>query len=611
VKPVSLWDAFVLFGSFISTQESKKKANSILGQTLTALVRFTLPGLGYSTPQGRKLTRSEVAAAQEFMKGLPVNCLSKLTDAQEQVFDQFQVAPASRYTYRCRLHTFLTWAESQLWSPRSSKKLVQNLSPCKKHGYGNTKGKCVTTRRLLSPYALKSTEISKSLQSELDEFVRFLSAEYYPGRKCQPLRPRTVKRYVERILTTLGWLYRFQKVPLEKVNFDSLIPKVPLRHCDDPAKAIREAEMVAEEIDNWICCYLEFLTQERQYQSNNSLIQVLIAIHALVRFQYARETTDSQYHDIPAMRVLREHLRSLEKKSLQDKPVADQQLKWLDLPDVWQRVVTPLRYECAYRNVAGGLRTITAVSRSFQIFLIWGMLTFRPPRRQQEFRDLKFSLSCPVKRPEGLTEGQFIHPLPPERNQDKYFGYLYKDIDGKWYEDKTPESYKTGKTYHHQRLEVINQQFPDGKCFYDYLEAYLYGYYRDADGNWQSASQVVTAPVGNSQWYGLRSAFNPIDNHVFVKPTTGIPHHTGSFYRLVQNSAHRLTGQMVTPHLLRDIYATWFLDQGYTEDRIRSLAYAMGHSIEVLRKIYDRRRPQQKVRPIQEVVTDLLAKYIS
>jgi len=52
---------------------------------------------------------------------------------------------------------------------------------------------------------------------------------------------------------------------------------------------------------------------------------------------------------------------------------------------------------------------------------------------------------------------------------------------------------------------------------------------------------------------------------------------------------HGLTGVRVTPHLLRDIYATYYLDQGASDALIRSLAYAMGHSVETLRKIYDRR----------------------
>jgi len=76
----------------------------------------------------------------------------------------------------------------------------------------------------------------------------------------------------------------------------------------------------------------------------------------------------------------------------------------------------------------------------------------------------------------------------------------------------------------------------------------------------------------------------------------------------ISNAAHALTGQRLTPHLLRDIFATHFLDRGASDAEIASLAYGMGHSPQVLRAIYDRRRPVQKHRPIQLAVMELVQK---
>jgi hypothetical protein len=610
VKPQSIWDTLQLFEAMLVAQQPAKRTREIWGQTLTALVRFTLPGLGQPVPQGRKLTHSERNAAQVCLQALPMSRLAELPSLQEQVFDQLRTAAASRYTYRSRLKAFLLWAQAQSWYPTTVEKVSQNLSPHKYYGYGNTRHKTLTTRRRLPSYSLKSAEISVLLQAELDAFSRFFTAEYAPGRKQDALKPRTMSCRLESLQMILGWWHHYQNVPLESLHLGLLVPHVVLRQSDNRHQALQAAEQAAEALDIWLCQYLEFLEQQRQYQSKASLMQALMPVHALVRFQYCRETADTKYADIPAMRVVRGHLNRLEKQSQQDQPVADQTLKWLDLPQVWQRVVTPLRYECASRQFDGQQRPLTAIAQSFHLFLVWGLLTFRPPRRQQEFRDLKVSLSCPVKRPEGLADGQFIQPLPLDRHQDKYAGYLYKDLDGVWYEDKTPESYKTGKTYGYQKIAVPNLPFPDGKCFYDYLEAFLYGYYRDPDGHWWSGGAVAETPRWKGQWYSLRMTLNPVSNHVFVRPNTGQPHQTGTVYSMIRSSAHRFTGQLVTPHLLRDIYATWFLDEGYTEDRINSLAYAMGHSVEVLRRIYDKRRPQQKMRPIQEVVMDLLAKHI-
>ena len=171
-----------------------------------------------------------------------------------------------------------------------------------------------------------------------------------------------------------------------------------------------------------------------------------------------------------------------------------------------------------------------------------------------------------------------------------------------------PESYKTGKTYKYQNLSIPNPKFPEGKDFYDYLEAYLYGYWRDRQGNWVSAGNTTEAPSAGHKLYALRMALSPKNDHnfVFLGSQTGKPVGSMVFARYFAESAHRLTGQLLSPHLLRDIYASWFLDHPYTEDIIRSLAYAMGHSVEELRKTYDKRKAQQKHEPIQKKLNETL-----
>lgn len=607
--PQNIAEVLELYHQHLRTKFSAQKVLSIFGQTQTAMMRFTLPAMGGPVPQGAKLTLAEIEMALCFLRALPLKQIAQLRKCQEQGFARLATPKASRYTYRSRLNSFLEWVEEQPWSATQAEQWSQNVCPRKRHGYGNTKNKAVTNRRLLPAYALAQEQISPSLQAGLDAFTHFFVAEHVPARKGAALRSRTVRTYVDHMLRLLGWWYVKKQVPIADLSLDLLVQPVELRYREDVGRARREAEEAAEALEVWLCDYLEFLIHERHYQSHASQLQAIIAIHALVRYQYARQTKDSKYSDIPAMQVLRERLRTLQKKIYNDPPVADIAKKWLDLPTVLEEVVTPLRLECAYRNVAGDLRPPTAIARSFQLFLVWGLLTFRPPRRQQEFRGLKLALSCPLPRPTGLREGEWIHPLPPERAKDKEFGYLFKEGDT-WYEDKTPESYKTGKAYGHQRLAVVNPRFPDGKCFYDYLEAFLYGYYRYPNGAWISGGQASEAPDADGQWMALRLALKPDTDHVFVKPMTGQAHSTGSFYRMVMNSSHRLTGQLMTPHLLRDVFATWFLDKKHSEQDIQSLAYAMGHSVEVLRRIYDRRNPQEKVRPIQAEVLAMVNKHV-
>lgn len=312
------------------------------------------------------------------------------------------------------------------------------------------------------------------------------------------------------------------------------------------------------------------------------------------------------------MEKMRGHARKINKRRLSDKPVIKKELKWLDFEDILTKVVTPLRQECNYRTFDGTLRSDTAIASSFQAFLTWGLLTFCAPRRQQEFQNLKIATSCPIQKPLGLKSNQIIHPLPSNRLDkiERYHGYLFKDFDGSWYTDMTSESYKTGKTYGHQKLLIPNELFGDGKTFYDYLEAFLYGYYRDCEGNWVSGGASSNTFVGKSKYIGLRTAFNPKHNHIFSLKSGGVVSEAAFGEKFAQ-SAHRLTGKMTTPHLLRSIFATHFLDQGYSQDLINSLAYGMGHSPDELRKEYDRRRPQQKHRPIEETIAGLIQQFVA
>jgi hypothetical protein len=371
-------------------------------------------------------------------------------------------------------------------------------------------------------------------------------------------------------------------------------------------------ELAANELDTWLCEFLQFLTEERDCRAK-TIVNYLLGILALAKFQYLKIAQKKKYEEIPLIGVVTKKLNYYKDQIEVQGLAVNQDLKWLDLPDVFSRIVNPLREECAWRSANRIKRSIMTIAASFQHFIIWGMMTFRPPRRQREYRDMKISYSCPIEKPKGLKKGQVIHPLPIDRKkgENRYHTYLFKDLDEKWYLNATPESYKTGKSkgFGDQKLEIPNPSFSDGKCFYDYLEAFIYGYYRDKKGNWVSAGKSQE-PLPGTEFYSLRMSLAPDHHHLFTQPYCSNFYSATAFSSAFKYTANRLTGQLLTPHLLRDIFATWFLDQGYTEDRIESLAYAMGHSVKTLRSIYDRRRPKQKLRPIEETMTEIVNQFV-
>lgn len=604
IQPVTIQEALEFYLIFLKETHPEKKAIQIFDLTRTALTRYTLPGWGVPMPRGRKPTKSEANAANNYLQSAELKQLTNAIEAQINVFNECDVTPNQRHTYGSKLANFISWIHQQGWLNDNNQSISKNRAPRINRGYGRAKDKKLTDRIRLSKYSLEESRINPIMKQEIEEFRKFFLADFYPGRETDKVSPDTAEIRLKWLFLILGWFVSHKQEPVADKNLtlSCLVRK--------PKNTKKDREVAAQELDSWLCEYLQFLTEVRNL-THRSMINHLMVLISLINFQYLGIDQD-EIKSTSTYKVVNKKIRQLEERAKQQKPVANQELKWLELPDVLSKIVSPLREECNFRGSTRQKRSLLAVARSFQNFVMWGIMTFRPPRRQREYREAKISYSCLIKKPQELKEGQFIHPLPLDRRtgNNKQHTYLFKDLDGKWYLDAVVESFKTGKSFGDQKLEIPNTLFANGKCFYDYLEAFIYGCYCDKKDNWISASKVLD-PLLGSKYYGLRAALEPNHTHFFTRAYAHTPFDRCQFGATIRNVSHRLTGQCLNPHLLRDIYATYFLDQSYTEDRIRSLAYAMGHSVEMLRKIYDRRRPQQKHRPIEEAMVDVINQYLT
>jgi len=661
-EPKTFWDALELYKLELEATYSPKQAEVIFNLLMTAITRYTLPGWGYPLAAGRKPTTAEKSAAQQALQSLEISRLEDARNAQYRAFEQLQATKDQKYTYGSKLENFLTWGERQAWSPHNKLKQLttSHRAPKKNHGHQSAHKKRLTTRTKLADYSLKEQELLPQVKLELEGLYKYRTDQRYPGRNEEAVRPKTAQGNVQHLCRILGIIQSHLKplrdcqgkiisyenkgsgVPREQLSLDLIVPRpvVELKQPyelqqPDGVKSVTQwhysAKEVAHYVDSLICCVLNFLENERQSQSYKTLMHFLAAFVTLVNFHYHDQREHPYGSDIPAMQVVKKHRQKTQARKHNHKPVANEDMKWLDLPDVYKQIVNPLRDECKYRYSSGRIRSIKAIAHSFTIFIVWGLLTYNPPRRQQEYRNLKLALTCPVQRPKGVAPNQLIHPLPENRREEQeiYHGYLYKDADGIWYKDMTKESYKTGKAYGDQKLPVPNPKFPDGKCFYDYLEAYLYGYYRDSKGNWQSGGQLSDTPRYQATWYSLRmSLFEPSTkttssptshNYVFVMPQTGGFYGENCFAGLIKSSANRLSGKCLTPHFLRDIYTTWFLSAGYRElgiqadasfsEIIPAFAYAMATSQQMLQTVYDCRKPKDKRKPVDQLMLQLVERF--
>ncbi|MEG4207204.1 hypothetical protein QUA20_25165 [Microcoleus sp. Pol7_A1] len=609
-KNLFLTDILGLYATHIQSKHPQKKAQEIIAQTETAINRYTLPGWGLEPFKGRKPTRVEIDRATAFKQGINVEQFTTALEAQEKAFELLQPSDSSKEVYRSRLKELISWSSQQSWWPGNTlpEKSVDCCGGRRRRGYGIMAKTLLTSRSALPPYGLQPEQVSEKLKAEFEHFYKFRTSAHWPGRLEDPVKTTACRNQIRLFFHLFGWFHLHRRVPLEELSLNTLIPPVELKYAASKEAAATMAAKVGDYVDRWVCEFCNFLIEERGARSPHTRKNYLCALLAVAKFQYHNEITSSDYSEVPAVKVLRGRLSLATKELKNHVPVADVDKKWLDVTEVLKLIVKPLRDECQPKLACGSPRSLKATAYSFQRYVLWGCLTYSPPRRQQELRELKMALECPVKRPVDVPPDGLYQPLPTGRNRDRNYGYLYRTPDGRWFKDVTSESYKTGKTYGHQDLEIPNVQFPDGRCFYDYLEAWLYGYYKMPDGSWRSCG---TAFKPGEQEVGrlwpCRLQFEAVGEFVFVRHN-GTPFAEDSMASYISNAAHALTGQRLTPHLLRDIFATHFLDNGASDSDIASLAYGMGHSPQILRASYDRRSPVQKHRPIQLAVMELVQK---
>lgn len=164
-------------------------------------------------------------------------------------------------------------------------------------------------------------------------------------------------------------------IPLDSLSFDLIVPrpevtvKIPKASDGDGSSETQvwtySPDEVRDFVDSLICCFLSFLTVQRKCQSYQTITQHLIAIVTLIEAQYHKLVAEDELKTLPVMRKIGQHLKTQQSKKKSHKPVANEKMKWLELPEVLTKIVEPLRQECEARLERGNLRSITAIAYSF------------------------------------------------------------------------------------------------------------------------------------------------------------------------------------------------------------------------------------------------------
>ncbi|HEY9658314.1 MAG TPA: hypothetical protein V6C65_07675, partial [Allocoleopsis sp.] len=417
--PSSLLDVVLAYQRSLQAAESPQKVKEQMAQLKTALLRYTLPGWGFPTPQGQRLKAVEVQAGMQYLQQVALDQLPDAPQVQERMFEALQVSGNSRRNYRLALNKLMNWCREQSWYPHA-----RETSPRQVTRQHQPKGSVtqvrLTERKRLGEYrlgAVASDVIPVSLRQELDAFYTFLVSPSHRHQARDVVGQSTADQYLQQLLLILGWLYRVQQVPLAELSLTSVVEFVPLRSQSGEASAVAAAtERTLAGVEE----YLRWLQAEqldspqpaspqagggRGSQSPRTALKVLLTVVAVAKFLYHGETDYprvTQYQDIPVIERLRQAQQKVIERIRTQPLVSDPAQTQIDRAE-FLTLVEALRAECAPRflqstqsqqqgTTLGPTRSLAAIAQSYQRFLLAALLAYLPPQRQRVYRQLQF---CP------------------------------------------------------------------------------------------------------------------------------------------------------------------------------------------------------------------------
>jgi len=572
---LSVWEAF----------ESSESNEFSLYQS--ALLRFTVPGLGGSKPLGARLNSKEIDKALKKLASinLSTDIEERLRDAQKQTFVLLNTPKNRQRQPRYYLNKFIDWAIKSEFFP--SDKLpeekpqylfyphkinrIEPTNPGKRDKFIFSFNVDDYTAELLQSEQIK--QHLQRIEKELNDFKRSRVS-------TQGVREVTVDMHEVQLKRLLGWLYQEEKFPLTEISLEKLVPFTRINYeisefesDDNPwlSQLIARAK-ASETIKKQATFLIELLREFFEWfeipHSSGSKQLYVKALISYAKFLYRNETdktTALNFEDIPLISRLRVFHKEVEtNKKISSSHTNKYLLPWSEVLEVIEK----LRFEAEMETKKEGnyrkKRSLTSRAKSLQSFLI-----LVPPSRQRVIRELEMGRT--------LKYGIFKH----ERFTS--FEKMSNPNEARYYIHLLPKDYKTGDVYGEWLGEFPNTEFSDGSKFYDYLNRWLFRGYQDTNGDWHGMRELIAIPE---------------EKTVFVRNIAGVSYDASALHQKIKNIFTRWTEVPIAPHDLRHMYRTHIDDlaTGATSEERESAAYWMRHSSQMAQQTYSHLSNEQKLR---------------
>lgn len=267
-----------------------------------------------------------------------------------------------------------------------------------------------------------------------------------------------------------------------------------------------------------------------------------------------------RFQDVPVIQLLRKELANVQSQVKQQqrslRKCSNESQDWSEV----LAFVEKLRQKCAIEQIppppvkqrrtkSANARALEDLAQKYQRFLLAALLSYLPPQRQQVYRNLRAS------RPDEVVQ---------ERNRDVNLGesgYLDWKLN-QWHLYLHDDEYKTSKTYHEISVVLPNIQYKDGRCFYHYLEEWLFIY------RYPTLNSTETID-------GLRQVFEPNHDYFFTQRNGRRYNHATNFSRLLHDPSDDSDTEF-TPELIRRAFAAHIFKQGYIVQNVKDLLEQKG-----------------------------------
>lgn len=561
-----------------------------------AIVRYFVPACGGPQPASNKVTVAEVQAAIEYLETLMFPYLIGAHTLLDLEFERLKLNKAKRNKIRLHIYQWVKWVCDQFGISDSIEQAAPEpifntfrtpgtLRPRQKPGAQMQAKRCCDYA--LCAKKFPNDYINPKLQQQLDAY-----------KKWRLENRVNIGGYLveeEQILQVLGWLHRYEKVPLKELCFEQFITKSQLtvqaaeyseyyEYLRQKDVVIQQARTVADEDLNRVKAYLEFVGGHPNSQSR----RIFIAL-SLGKFLYREERNKDDFPTDQHIPILHRLLKLQSAKKLE----GSQSLPTIAFSETsvtWEEVVQAMEHRrlradqtityARADNTQGFVinqRPDTALANDLQRFLsiVFCVLV---PSRSRTFYQLQIGATFK----EGILTKQRFISVEDLKHQGRW---EEAQQDVRFYFHHEPKDFKTGKSMAPTMRQsegwwVELPNIPFGSVtLYDYVRRWLH--------------------------WGRNVQEEISHDFFFRRCFTAQPMRSGDWNHRIKTIIEERTGVPVPPKNLRKIFATQFAE--FPE----SSAVLLQHSEGMEDLYYDMRNTLQKIAPVMHANTQFIQDVLS